>query len=194
MDKKESLPGLPKEMKNFLVYLSVIKGKSNGTVQEYAHDLRTFFRFMKQLRGAVPTNMPFNKILIEDIDESFLASITLSDLYEYLYYITKERKNGAAARARKVSSLRTFFKYLCTRAEVLKEDPTQNLEAPKQRKSLPKYLTLEESMKFLSGIKGPNAKRDFCILTLFLNCGMRLAELVGLNLSDIHGSTMRVTG
>lgn len=185
---------LPKNVKDFLVYMETIKGKSPNTVREYANDLRTFFRFIKQMRGQVSKETPFSDIPVGDVDVPFLASITLADIYEYLYYITNERKNGAATRARKVASLRSFYNYLCERAGVLKENPTRNLEAPKQKKSLPKYLTLEESIEFLKDIDGEFATRDYCIMTLFLNCGMRLSELVGLNLSDIRGGTMTVTG
>ncbi|MFT8889961.1 MAG: tyrosine recombinase XerC [Ethanoligenens sp.] len=192
MDKK--ILALPKSVKDFLVYMETIKGKSPNTVREYANDLRTFFRFIKQMRSLVPKEMPFAEITIDDVDLSFLASITLADIYEYLYYITNERKNGAATRSRKVSSLRSFYNYLCERTGVLHENPTRNLEAPKPKKSLPKYLTLEESMEFLNDIGGEFATRDYCIMTLFLNCGMRLSELVGLNLSDIRSSTMTVTG
>ncbi|MFT9076470.1 tyrosine recombinase XerC [Ethanoligenens sp.] len=190
----EKILALPKSVKDFLVYMETIKGKSPNTVREYANDLRTFFRFIKQMRSLVPKEMPFAEIAIDDVDLSFLASITLADIYEYLYYITNERKNGAATRSRKVSSLRSFYNYLCERTGVLHENPTRNLEAPKPKKSLPKYLTLEESMEFLNDIGGEFATRDYCIMTLFLNCGMRLSELVGLNLSDIRSSTMTVTG
>lgn len=186
--------GLPGPLRDFLVYLGTIKGKSPKTVQEYESDLRTFFRYLKRLRGMVGQNVPFVETGIEDVDLPLLGSVTLGDLYEYLYYITNVRKNGPAARARKVSSLRSFYRYLCERTGKLSENPTRNLEAPKQRKSLPKYLTLEESMELLQDVSGPHAARDYCMLTLFLNCGMRLSELVGLNLSDIRGTTMTVTG
>lgn len=192
MDAK--ILALPKNVKDFLVYMETIKGKSPNTVREYENDLRTFFRYIKQMRKLVAAETPFSKISIDDVDIPFLASISLADIYEYLYYITNERKNGAATRARKVSSLRSFYKYLCERAGVLTENPTRNLEAPKQKKSLPKYLTLEESIEFLKDIDGEFAARDYCIMTFFLNCGMRLSELVGLNLSDIRESTMTVTG
>ncbi|ADU26950.1 tyrosine recombinase XerC [Ethanoligenens harbinense] len=190
----EKLLASPKAVRDFLVYMETIKGKSPGTVREYENDLRTFFRFIKQMRGSVPRDTPFDEIAIDDVDIPFLASITLADIYEYLNYITNERKNRAASRARKVSSLRSFYKYLCERAGILQENPTRDLEAPKQKKSLPKYLTLEESMEVLRDIDGKFAARDYCIMTLFLNCGMRLSELVGLNLSDIRNSTMTVTG
>lgn len=192
MDEKQLI--LPKAIKDFLVYMETIRGKSPNTVREYENDMRTFFRYIKRMRGLVSSEISFSDISIHDVDMPFVASITLADIYEYLYYITNQRKNGAATRARKVSSLRSFYKYWCEKTGVLKDNPTRNLEAPKQKKSLPKYLTLEESIEFLKNIDGEFATRDYCIITLFLNCGMRLSELVGLNLSDIRETTMTVTG
>ena len=123
---------------------------------------------------------------ISDIGPEFIRSITLSDVYEYLNYTMSERENNAKTRARKVSSLRSFFKYLTTKAHILEENPIQELEIPALKKSLPKYLTLEQSLELLSHMDSSSPKRDFCMVTLFLNCGIRLSELVGLNLSNIH--------
>ena len=133
----------------FLGYLSTVTGKSPKTVQEYYLDLRTFFRYMKRSRGLVPADVPFSDIDISDIDLALVRSITLSDVYEYMNFLSTTRGNAEAARARKVSSLRTFFKYLTIKANLLERNPIEELETPKLKKSLPKYLTLEQSQKLL---------------------------------------------
>jgi site-specific recombinase XerD len=174
--------------------METIKGKSPGTVAEYFIDLRTFFRFIKKARGLAPKAAEFEEITIDDVDIALAGSVSLSDIYEYLYFITHERQNNASTRSRKISSLRSFYKFHCDKTGTLKENPTRNLETPKKKRSLPKYLTLEQSMDFLSSIDGPDASRDYCIMALFLNCGLRLSELVGINLTDIADNTLRVTG
>ncbi len=198
MMKREDFADLPYLLKKFLTYLEVVRNKSTLTVLEYASDLRIFLRFIKQNRKLVDKNTEFEEIDISDIDERFLDSITLNDGYEFLLYCKNERHNDSTARARKVTSLRSFFKYLDSRENAIKENPFRELEAPKLKKTLPKYLTLEQSRMLLNCVyndSNPNKERDFCILTLFLNCGLRLAELVGLNISDIHGdNSMTVTG
>lgn len=191
---KRKLPDAPEIIKTFLVYLETIKGKSPGTVSEYFLDLRTFFRYIKMRRGLCPQDAEPETIGIDDVDLPLVASVTLTDIYEYLYYIARGRKNSVTTRSRKISSLRSYYKYLCEKTGTLKENPTRNLETPKRKKSLPKYLTLEESMEFLSHIDGEYRERDFCIMVLFLNCGMRLSELVGIDLADIHENTITVTG
>lgn len=189
--------GLPGPLRDFAVYLGTIRGKSPKTVEQYTSDLCIFLRYLKLRRGLADANTPFTRISLADVDLPLLGSVTLEDLYEYLYYITNVRKNQAAARARKVASLRALYRYLCERTGKLSENPTRNLESPRQKRALPKYLTLEESMELLCGTaetQDPREARDYCMLTLFLNCGIRLAELVGLNRSDIRGNTMTVTG
>lgn len=183
-------------IKEFLGYVGTIKGKSPKTVDEYYLDLRTFFRYIKKSRNLVPPETDFEEISISDIDLDLIKTITLTHVFEYMNYLSTERQNKASTRSRKVSSLRTFFKYLTNKTGKLAVNPVQELETPKQRKALPKYLTLEQSLELLSKVDGPTKERDYCILTLFLNCGMRLSELVGLNLSDVrHGtSTVRIVG
>jgi site-specific recombinase XerD len=183
----------PQPIRDFLLYMQTIKGKSPKTVDEYYLDLRTFFRFLKKRRG-LAEGMEEAQIEISDVDLALIASVTLTDIYEYIYYITRDRKNNPSTRSRKVSSLRSFYKYLCDKAGLIKDNPTRNLDTPKKKKALPKYLSLEESMEFLSSIDGENRARDYCIMTLFLNCGLRLSELVDLNLSSFHGDYMTVTG
>ena len=196
--KREDFYDLPDLLRNFLTYLEVVKNKSSLTVLEYASDLRTFLRFMKKKRSKADKNTKFEEIVISDIDADFLADINLNDGYEFLLYCKNERNNDSTARARKVTSLKSFFKYLETRENVIKANPFRDLEAPKLKKSLPKFLSLEQSRMLLNCVyndSNPNKERDFCILTLFLNCGLRLAELVGLNLRHIHDdNSMTVTG
>lgn len=184
----------PAVIRDYLVYMGTVRGKSPLTVSEYYIDLRTFFRFMKKRRGLVAADADFEEIDIGDIDLALASSVTLNDIYEYLYFLMNERGNNASTRSRKISSLRSFYKYYCDKLGKISENPTRNLETPKKKRSLPKYLTLEESMDFLSSVNGPTASRDYCILTFFLNCGMRLSELVGIDLSDISGNKLKVTG
>jgi site-specific recombinase XerD len=191
---KQLYDGSPQTIKDFLIYMETIRGKSPKTVDEYAIDLRTFFRFIKRQRGICSADIDFIEIPVSDVDAALISSVTLEDIYEYLVYIRGERQNNASTRARKVSSLRSFYKYASEKAGIVKDNPTRNLETPKKKKSLPKYLSLEESIEVLSGVDGVNKERDYCIFTLFLNCGIRLSELVGINLGDVYKDYIRVTG
>ncbi len=175
----------PLLLRDFLFYMETIRGRSPKTVEAYYTDLHTFFCFMKAYKNNLAKDK-LSEMDISDIGPEFIRSITLSDVYEYLNYTMSERENNAKTRARKVSSLRSFFKYLTTKAHILEENPIQELEIPALKKSLPKYLTLEQSLELLSHMDSSSPKRDFCMVTLFLNCGIRLSELVGLNLSNIH--------
>ena len=182
-------------VKRYLNYLQTIKGKSAKTVDEYFSDLRTFFRFIKKQRGLVDKNTDLKKVPVDDVDLDLIKSITLTDAYEFMNYALRERSNSNTTRARKVSSLKSFFNYLTVKEHLLTVDPIKELEVPKKKKSIPKYLTLEQSLELLNAIDGPHKERDFCIVTLFLNCGLRLSELVGLNFSDIRtDNTMRILG
>ena len=194
--KSEWLSEAPPIIKEFLGYVGTIKGKSPKTVAEYYLDLRTFFRYIKMSRKLISPEIDFEKINISDIDLDLIKTSTLTDVFEYMNYLSSERHNKASTRSRKVSSLRTFFKYLTNKTGKLAVNPVEELETPKQKKSLPKYLTLEQSLELLSKVEGSTKERDYCILILFLNCGMRLSELVSLNLSDVrHGtSTVRIVG
>lgn len=193
--KTSLLNDAPRVLKDFLGYMQTIKGKSPKTVDEYFLDLRTFFRYLKKSRNLVPHDIPFDKIPINDIDIPLLETITLSDLYDYLNFVLVERHNGASTRSRKISSLKSFFKYMVNKTAQLKNDPVKELDMPKRKAALPKFLTLEESMELLKCVNGPYKERDYCILTLFLNCGMRLSELVGIDLNDIRSdNTLKLTG
>ena len=194
MGKFDEAPPL---IRDFLVYDEAVRGKAGTTTDEYYSDLKTFFRYIKMEKGLSPTGQPMEEIDISDVDISLIRQLTLSDLYSFMIYCKSERGNNETTRARKTVCLRMFFKYLTTKAGLLTVNPAEQLELPKARKSLPKYLTLEQSVALLESVDkaSPNYQRDYCILTLFLNCGLRLAELCGLNLSDIRSDgTMRVVG
>lgn len=195
----------PQLLRDFLTYHETIMGQSQKTISEYYLDIRMFLRFMKLMRNDMPIRSRLDDIPIKDVDESFLASVTTSDIYDYLSYLANDRTVdpdasvpeygiSAASRARKLSSLKSFYKYLTVRTKKLSENPVADMEYPKLRKSLPKYLTLEQSAALLRAVDGPNAKRDYAILMLFLNCGIRRSELVGLNLSDVYEDRIRVVG
>lgn len=194
--KPELLAQAPPIIKEFLGYVGTIRGKSPKTVEEYYIDLRTFFRYIKLNKGLVSPDEKFEEISISDVDLDLIKTITLTNVYEYMNYLTTERHNKAATRSRKVSSLRTFFKYLTNKTGKLEVNPVKELETPKLKQALPKFLSLEQSLELLSKVEGETKERDYCILVLFLNCGMRLSELVGLNLSDVsHGaSSIKITG
>ena len=189
-----TLEDCPDVLKRFLVYLQTIKGKSHKTVYEYFLDLRMFFRFLKKNRGLVSKDVNFEEITISDVGIDILKTVTLSEVYDFLYYVLNDRGDIASTRSRKSSALRTFFSYLTVKANLLEVNPVAELEVPSQRKRLPKYLSLEECIQLLSAIEGKYAVRDYCITVLFLNCGIRLSELVGININDINGSNLRVVG
>ncbi len=193
--KHEVLMSCPPIIRDFLTYNETIKGKSSRSVDEYYLDLQTFFRYLLLMRGKVNKNTNFEEIDISSVDAELISTVTISDLYAFIVFCKDERGNNAATRARKTSTLRIFFKYLTSQIHLLETNPAEMLEAPKVKNALPKHLSLEDSLELLSVVDGPNKERDYCILTLFLNCGMRLSELCGLNLSDIHADgTMRLLG
>ena len=193
--KLEILQSCPPVIRDFLTYNETIRGKSSRSVEGYFLDLQTFFRYILLVRGLVQKDTEFEKITIEKVDIELIKTITVSDLYAFLVFCKEERQNGAASRARKTSTLRIFFKYLSVQTHQLDNNPAEMLETPKVKQSLPKHLTLEDSLELLNSVEGPYKERDYCILTLFLNCGLRLSELCALNLSSISGDgTLTVVG
>ena len=195
----------PPILRDFLVYHETIQGHSRRTVDEYFLDLRNFFRFLKLDKGRVARNTPLDQISIDDVDLELVSSVTLSDVYSYMNSLSRDRivhpnspdaHSGlsAPARARKVAAIRSFYKYLTNKAKLISENPMQDLDSPHLKKSLPRYLDLEESVSLLDHVDGANQARDYCILTLFLNCGLRISELVGLNVADVRGNQLRVLG
>ena len=193
MNNNLSFPDAPMVLKNFLQYQLVIQGKSQNTVHEYYYDLRTFFRYLKNTFYNL-SDISFEEIDIKDITIDDIKKVNLSTLYDYLSFINLNRENESRTRARKVSSLKAFFKYLVDKEEILEVNPTEKLETPKLGKTLPTHLSLDEAKKLLDTVSGPNKERDLCILTLFLNCGLRLSELIGINLKDIKDDTIRIRG
>lgn len=195
----------PQLVRDFLVYHETIKGQSPRTISEYYLDLRMFFRFMKLMRQDMPIHTDLDEIDVTDIDLDFVAGIKTADILDFLSYLASDRVQNPnspapdygispAARARKLSALKSFYKYLTLRTKLLSENPAADLEYPKLRKSLPKYLTLEQSSKLLQAVSGQNQARDYAILMLFLNCGIRRSELVGLNMTDVYEDRIRVVG
>ncbi len=184
----------PSIIRDFLVYHETIQGHSRRTVDEYYLDLRNFFRFLKQSKNRSLKDIPLDDISIDDIDLSLVQDITLTDIYSYMNYLSRDRGLNNTSRARKVATIRSFYKYLTNKAKLLETNPVQDLDSPRLKKSLPKYLNLDESLELLDSVDGRNARRDYCILTLFLNCGLRISELVGLNKTDVRGEQLRVLG
>ena len=183
-------------VQQYAMYLRNIKGLSAKTVDNYCMDLRTFFRFLKLNQGLVPQSTPLNEITVQDVDLEFIRGITTNDIFEFMNYVADERSNMSSTRQRKSSSLKSFFGYLTVHEKLLDENPTENLTPPKSKKALPHFLSLEQSIELLNAVDGPDQERDRCMLTLFLNCGMRLSELVGINISDVlrNNNTLRILG
>ena len=191
MDYRTEAPPI---LRDFLVYHETIQGHSHRTVDEYYLDLRNFFRFLKQNKNLASQDTPLDDISIADVDLPLVRDVTLTDIYSYMNYLSRDRGLNNTSRARKVATIRSFYKYLTNKAKLLETNPVQDLDSPRLKKSLPKYLNLEESMDLLDSVDGKNSNRDYCILTLFLNCGLRISELVGLNTTDVRGDQLRVLG
>lgn len=185
---------IPHIIKDFLSYMETIKGKSKNTVQEYYYDLRLFFRFMKIHKELLEEECEFDKIDISDVDIDLIKEISLSDLYSFMSFLSRERDNNSSSRARKVASIRSFFNYITNKAKLLDYNPASELESPKILKKLPRYLNIEESKRLLEVIDGEYKERDYAIITLFLNCGLRLSELVNININKIKNNTLTVVG
>lgn len=195
----------PRVVRDFLSYHETNKGQSRMTIHEYYLDLRMFFRFMKLMKLEMPYDTDLSTIDIRDVDIPFIETITVNDIHDFFSYLANDRvvhpdSSSAsvgietAARFRKLSALKSFYKYLTVRTMQVSVNPVKDMEYPKLRKSLPRYLTLEESKALLLSVKGPNQVRDYAILMLFLNCGIRRSELVGLNLNDVYEDHIRVLG
>lgn len=201
MDYRTEAPAI---IRDFLVYHETIQGHSRKTVDEYYLDLRNFFRFMKIEKGKASRSAELDEIAIDDVDLDLSARNL--DRCLLLHELPQPRPRQArqqpgagyglapAARARKIAAIRSFYKYLTNKAKLIAENPMQDLDSPRLKKNLPRYLDLHESIQLLESVDAPNKERDYCILTLFLNCGLRISELVGLNLTDVRGEQLRVLG
>ncbi len=190
--KKINLSEFPDFINDYWYHLTLAKAKSQRTAEGYLTDIRVFFRYIIYIESS--SEMNFNKIDISKFDVKKLEEINLHKIYEYIYFLNDERNNNDKTVARKISSLKSMFKYLTKQVCLIDNDPTLNLELPSLKKSLPKYLTLEESQTLLEQAAQStiNSTRDYCIITLFLNCGMRLSELVGINVTDIDFKEQKV--
>ena len=188
----------PKRVIEFLNYLENVKGKSLNTIKGYSVDLGLFFKFLKVYKGLenIIELEKIEEVEISDLGDNFIKDITLSDIYAFLAFLEKVRNNSAYARARKVATLKSFFKFLNSKIKLIDENPTVELESPKINKRHPVYLTLDQSITVLNSMDKSNKNyyRDYCILTLFLNCGMRLSELCNIEIEKIKGDTLTIIG
>lgn len=184
----------PQPVREFLVYHDTIKGQSRATVDAYYLDLRTFTRYLMIQRGLCPRDTPLEQVSIREADLAFYADVTLSDVYEFLAFLSRDRELNASSRARMIITIKGFYNYLTAKTKQLASNPVAGLDAPKIPKALPHYLTLEESRRLLQAVDGRNKERDYCIICLFLNCGLRISEMVGLNLADIRTDHLLIHG
>lgn len=201
MNYEIPLKSLPPLVREFASYKTVMQNASEKTVSEYLFDLRTFFRFLLARDRKIDfTSEEFEKIDISGIDLDYIKNITTEDIYEFLMYADGVRGNMASAKSRKLSAIKGFFKYLHIKRMMIDENPAANIESPKKKQTLPKFLSIEESLLLLEAVKNDRESksrvRDYAIITLFLNCGMRVSELVGIDLNDVDRSfrSLTVTG
>jgi len=191
MDYRREAPPI---VRDFLVYHETIKGQSKATVDSYYLDLRTFLRYLKLSRGLVPRDTELTDIAIDDLELDFFRQLSLSEVYEFMAYLSRDRALTASSRARMITSIKGLYNYLTIKTKQLAMNPVQDMDTPKLKKALPRYLSLEESQRLLMAVDGKNKERDYCILCLFLNCGLRISEMVGLNLRDIHADHLLIHG
>ena len=185
----------PEYLNSFLDYSITILNKSPNSVKEYNYDIANFLKFM-MIHFKLTNETDYEQIDITKFSEQDLKKITLSDIHSYVSHLAIDNKSKATTRARKISTIRIFFKYLSQKTNILEVNPAQNLETPKLEKRMPKYLSLDDSKKLLNAADNQdnrNYKRDYAITTLFLNCGMRLSELVGINMNDIDFNECKMT-
>lgn len=183
---------LPNRVTEYMNYMLTVKNMSVDTAKNYKCELRMFIRFLKKMKTKSKDKLDL--IDISDVDDDFIRAITLSDMYAFISYISIERKNGAQARARKIAAIKSFFTYLETKAKVVNHNPARELESPKIEKRNPVYLTLDESKRLLDSISGKHKERNYCIVVMFLNCGLRLSELISININNIKEDTLTVVG
>ena len=201
MSEAYDLIKYPTPIREFATYKLGIQGCSKKTVEEYLLDLRMFTRFMYSYKNNLPvSDKAMEELDISELGFDFYSAISSADIYQYILYLKEVREDGVASRSRKLSAVRSFYKCMTLKLRRLEENPAAGIENPKQKPSLPKYLTLDESMKLLDTVKedvsNPYRERDFAILVLFLNCGMRLSELAGISMNDIDSEfrSLRVIG
>ena len=187
--KSDEFNTFPPILREYASYVATIKGNSEKTVCEYLLDLRTFFRFYLTRRDSLsPSREEFEEMSISSITLSDVRAVNAGTIIEFLMFTNFQRDNNTTTRMRKLSSLRSFYHYVHGKKHYVDSNPTIEVDGPKKSKTLPKYLTFEEAVKLLetvkSDVKSPTRQRDYSIIALFLNTGMRLSELVGLNLES----------
>lgn len=183
-------PENPEFLNDYLVHIKIVQMLSERTISEYYLDIRLFLRYIYENNHN--TGKDIETISIRDMTVDEVKKITISDIYNFIFYTSDERHNNDKARYRKISSLRSFFKYLEKYAHIITNNPIKDIDVPTPKKSLPKFLSLEESLRLLKASDDSSSRRDYCIITLFLNCGMRLSELVGINIKDIDFTEYRL--
>ena len=195
------LDTMPPLVKDFAAYKLTIQACSSKTVDEYLSDLRLFFRYIYATRNGISLfGEEFEQIELSSLNADFICSVTTEDIYNFFIYISNERRNGSCAKSRKLSAIKAFYKFICQKKHLMEKNPAIDMEGPKKRQSLPKFLSLEESLSLLEAIESDTEsktrERDYAIITLFLNCGMRLSELCGINLNDMDRElrSLRVLG
>ncbi|MBQ7761092.1 MAG: tyrosine recombinase XerC [Clostridia bacterium] len=201
MSHKFPIEQMPQLAKDFAAYKLTIQGCSQKTIDEYLSDLRLFFKFTyaKRYNVKIPSEF-FDNLSISALDTEFITSITTEEIYDFFIYLSNERGNQSCAKARKLSAIKAFYKFICTKRRLMEKNPAIDIEAPKKKQTLPKFLSMEESLALLNAVENDKEsktiERDYAIITLFLNCGMRLSELVGINLNDLDRElrSLRVLG
>ena len=185
----------PIRVNEFLNYLKNIKGRSPNTVKGYKSNLNLLFKYLVSLKENTP-GTDIENVCIRNVDDTFIKNITLMDLYNFLSYVDEVRKNGSYSRARLVAAIKSFFLFLNSKLKIIDENIALELEFPKIEKRLPVYLTLDQAKAVLNSMDKTKRYyyRDYCIFTLFLNCGMRLSELCGIKISDIRGDLLTIIG
>ncbi|MBQ8545751.1 MAG: tyrosine recombinase XerC [Clostridia bacterium] len=201
MSSTFSIEIMPALVRDFASYKLTIQGCSQKTVDEYLSDLKLFFRYVYAKRHKIKfSSDEFTAIDISGLNIEFITSVSTEEIYDFFIYVSTERGNSVAARSRKLSAIKAFYKFVCQKRRLMDKNPAIDMEAPKKKQSLPKHLSMDESISLLEAIENDkNSKtkeRDYAIITLFLNCGMRLSELVGINLNDIDREfcSLRVIG
>ena len=201
MPHKFPLETVPALVKDFAAYKLTIQGCSQKTVDEYLSDLRLFFRYVYAKRCDLPiVGDEFDSLDISSLDKDFICSVSTDEIYDFFIYVSTERRNNSSAKSRKLSAIKAFYKFVCQKRRLMEINPAIDMEAPKKKQALPKFLSMDESLALLDAIENDKEsktkERDYAIITLFLNCGMRLSELVGINLNDIDREfrSLRVLG
>lgn len=184
----------PDILMEFIRYSETIKRLAPKTCRGYFIDLQLFFRYLIQYKNGNVDNESIDSVDISNIDRNFVSEITRSDILNFLHFVSTERNNSAASVSRKLSSIRCYFKYISSKMNYISTDPSEHIDTPAVKKRLPKYLSVEQSLSLLSNTQTDFTERDYCMILLFLSCGMRLSELVGIDISDIRGDTLRIIG